>query len=114
MIHVFESAGIGDIVNELVRPDRLAMKLISGANGKSWRPFWFSLLPFSYEGWEHVEWKILQRLFQRDFKLPHDFDYTQYLRAKLQHAMGHQVHVSVTTWAIVLFMTLFYVAMAYL
>lgn len=58
-------------------------------SGLSWRPFWFSLLPFSYEGWQQIEWKILQKLFQRDFKLPGDFDYTQYLRLKLLQARSH-------------------------
>eukprot|EP01051_Picozoa_sp_SAG22_P019790 SAG22_NODE_3766_length_1538_cov_0.965254_1_plen_260_part_10 len=96
-----------------LRPDRLAQRLIGSTHGDSWRPFWFSLLPFSYEGWQQIEWKILQRLFQRDFKLQADFDYTQYLRAKLQEKMGHQLHVSVTTWGIVLGLTLFYVAVAY-
>lgn len=47
-------------------------------------------------------WKILQRIFQRDFKLPKTFDYTAYIQGKLLEAMGHQLHVSVATWGIVL------------
>ena len=46
-------------------------------------------------GWQTIEWKMLQRLFQREFKLPVSFDYQKYLKLKLMDAMGHQLHVSV-------------------
>jgi hypothetical protein len=99
-----------------LRPDKLAMQImsqVSDEESKSWRPFWLSVLPFSNPSWENLEWKILQRLFQRDFKLPHNFDYTKYLRLKLLEAMGHQLHVSVLTWGIVLGLVIFYVVLAY-
>ena len=111
------SSGIlGDVAStKLLRPDKLTMQILSSSNeqSNSWRPFWLSVLPFSNPTWQNLEWKILQRLFQRDFKLPQDFDYTKYLRLKLLEAMGHQLHVSVLTWGIVLGLTIFYIVLAY-
>ena len=92
----------------LVRPDKIAAKLVAelGTGENSWRPFWVSMLPKGfgggYMGFQQLEWKILQRLFQRDFNLPVIFDYQKYLRLKLMEAMGHSLHVSVKTWSIVL------------
>jgi hypothetical protein len=114
--HEIQTSILGEVTStKILRPDKLSMAILSSASAKSksWRPFWLSVLPFSNPSWQNLEWKILQRLFQRDFKLPRDFDYTKYLRLKLLEAMGHQLHVSVLTWGIVLALVITYVTLAY-
>ena len=40
----------------------------------------------------------MQRIFQRDFRLPMTFNYQKYLRLKLQGTLSHSLHTSMTTW----------------
>ena len=41
-------------VSDKLRPDQLAKKFLNGTNGDSWRPFWWSLFPWVFDGWEHL------------------------------------------------------------
>jgi hypothetical protein len=81
------------------RPDKIAHSLFE--QGKtSWKPMWAGLLPYSEPTFEDCEWKILQRLFLRNFKLPVDFDYPQYITQKLNQRLAGSLEVKPSTWLI--------------
>lgn len=90
---------------ESVRPDKILANVVSG-DGTSWNLAWVSLLPTANTGYEDVEWKILQRLFLRNFKLPGGFDYSKYLQQKLNSSLAESLEVHPKTWGIVIMMTL--------
>ena len=92
---------VKDLVSLKLRPDKLAVALATG-NGSKWTGSWLSLLPFGDSGFEDMEWKIMQRLFLRNFKLPHEFDYSKYLMHKLNDSLAAALEVKPTTWGIVI------------
>ena len=109
-----EEAGDGEAG---MRPDEVAdaieAKLGPDETG-SWAPFWMTLVPYWDVGYEDLEWKIMQRIFLRNFKLPHEFDYTKYLRSKLMDALASSLEIRPVTWSIVIAMTLIYSGFAYI
>ena len=94
-----------------MRPDQVAdaieQKLGDGDRG-SWFPFWMTLIPYWDVGYEDLEWKIMQRIFLRNFRLPGEFDYTKYLRHKLHDAVAASLEVRPITWLLVISMMLVY------
>ena len=96
---------IKDLVGLKLRPDRLALALAAG-QGSKWTGSWLSLLPFADPTFEDVEWKIMQRLFLRNFKLPHEFDYSKYLMHKLNDSLAAALDVKPKTWGVVIAITL--------
>jgi CRP-like cAMP-binding protein/Ca2+-binding EF-hand superfamily protein len=102
---------------EGMRPDEVADAIEAklGEEDKgSWSPFWMTLVPYWDVGYEDLEWKIMQRIFLRNFKLPHEFDYTKYLRHKLHDALAHSLEVRPITWSIVITITLIYSGFAHI
>jgi CRP-like cAMP-binding protein/Ca2+-binding EF-hand superfamily protein len=91
-----------------LRPDQIMGKLFSGNGKGSWRVSWIALLPGANTGYEDVEWKIMQRLFLRNFKLPPDFDYSKYLRQKLMDSLAESLEVTPLIWFLVIGMVIFF------
>ena len=101
-----------------LQPDEVAEEIqrlneTKGVDSGSWMPFWLTLVPWYTGGFEEIEWKILQRIFLRNFKLPHEFDYTKYLRQKIYDALAHSLEVRPSTWCIIIAVTLGYSGIAY-
>jgi CRP-like cAMP-binding protein/Ca2+-binding EF-hand superfamily protein len=102
---------------EGMRPDQVADAIEEklGEDDKgSWFPFWMTLVPYWDVGYEDLEWKIMQRIFLRNFTLPAEFDYTKYLRSKLHDALAHSLEVRPLTWSIVIAMMLIYAGFAHI
>ena len=106
----------GDTETEGMRPDQVAdaieQKLGDDDKG-SWFPFWMTLVPYWDVGYEDLEWKIMQRIFLRNFRLPGEFDYTKYLRHKLHDAVAASLEVRPITWLVVITTMLVYSFMAH-
>eukprot|EP01043_Picozoa_sp_COSAG02_P014957 COSAG02_NODE_625_length_19372_cov_14.475355_6_plen_873_part_00 len=107
----------GEDATDGMRPDQVADAIEAklGEDDKgSWFPFWMTLVPYWDVGYEDLEWKIMQRIFLRNFTLPAEFDYTKYLRSKLHAALGESLEVRPLTWTIVIVLMLIYAGFAHI
>ena len=106
----------GEASTEGMRPDQVADVIeqqLEAGKSSSWFPFWISMFPGMGNGFEDLEWKMMQRIFLRNFKLPHEFDYTKYLRQKLMDALSGSLEIRPRTWAYIILIILVYSAVLY-
>jgi CRP-like cAMP-binding protein/Ca2+-binding EF-hand superfamily protein len=109
LMSTVEGVGTGDITK--LRPDKVAGKFIGGS-GDDWRPAWMSIFPLGDTSFEDMEWKIMQRLFLRNFKLPEEFDYSKYIQSKLMEGLAESLEVRPVTWLITITLSSIYVGIS--
>jgi CRP-like cAMP-binding protein/Ca2+-binding EF-hand superfamily protein len=59
-----------------------------------------------------MEWKIMQRLFLRNFRLPEEFDYSKYIQSKLMEGLAESLEVRPVTWLITITLSSVYVGVS--
>ena len=72
-----------------------------GATEDSFWPLWTSMFMPGVDVWEDTEWKILRLIFLKEFDLGTEFDYSKYVKRKLNTKLTHSLHVHPSTWGLV-------------
>ena len=89
--------------NQLIEDlDVVAGDLKKKNDGKeTWMPLWVSMFTPGVDIWEDAEWKVFRLLFLKEFDLGTEFDYSKYVKRKLNTKLTHSLHIHPSTWGLV-------------
>ena len=82
-----------------------------GFFGKGWMPLWRQVYKIAGRDlWEDAEWKVLRLLFLQEFHIGTEFNYSKYVRKKLEDRLGHSLHIHGSTWGTIILSALLFLA----